>query len=166
MIFPKKLEYVTFYLPEAQTYYELAVSSSQLRFNVEPFYSREAISAKKSFSIRGIRFNLEINFDQTRQHQSIVNLWNDIYAEPDNKINLYLRKQDEITAATDYFEVLTGDFTASTSYRNTINRGGYNMSFTSVITDFGIGLVYLVDVDEVVILNNDSEKMLVNLVNY
>lgn len=166
MIFPKKLEYITFYLPESETYYELAVSSSQLQFNMEPFYNREAISAKKSFSIRGVRMNLEVAFEQTRQHQMVVDLWNDIYSEPNSIIQVYLKRQEDILPTTDYFDVLISDFVASTNYRNTIGRTGYTMNFTSVITDFGIGLVYLVDVDEVIILNNNSEKMLVNLVNY
>lgn len=166
MIFPKRLQYVTVYLPEAEQYYELEVSSSRIEFVIEPFYNRQAISAKKDFSIRGVRMNFELSFEQTRQHNVIRDMWNDLYSESQGLIRMYLRSQSDIDVSTDYFEVLVADFVSSTSYRNTISRTGYTMNMTSVITDFGIGLVYLVDNDEVIILNNDSDKMLVNLVNY
>lgn len=166
MIFPKQLTHVTFYIPDNGEYYELAISGGELRFSAEPFYSRDAISAKKQYLLRGLRIDMDLSFQQSLNHDTIRALWNAIYLYPNGEMQMYLRPQEDVDIYTDYFVVLATDFAANHTYSNTIGRHGYNMRFSTVLPDIGIGLAYLVNTDEVFVLNNDSEKIFVDLVNY
>jgi hypothetical protein len=166
MIFPEKLPYVTLYLPDTGTYYELTVSGAQARFAVEPFYNRQAISAKNDLKFAGYRTEMEFTFDQTRSHDVILDFFNDLYTEAPDYALLYLRDEASITPYTTGIEVTLQDFLSRANYRNTINRHGYTMSFTGRSRDFGIGLAYLVDYSEVPYLNYDNERYLVRLNPY
>lgn len=164
MIFPKQLSYVTFEIPEAERFYELTVSGAQFGFTFEPFYSREAISAKKKTSFRGMRLDMSFSFNQTQDHDIIRQFWGDVYALPNSEIRMYLKKQDDIDIYQDFFRVVTTDFIANHTYSNTIARHGYEMSFTSILTEIGIGLDFLINEDGVFVLNNDGQKIYVDLV--
>lgn len=166
MIFPKQLTHVTFYIPDNDQYYELVVSSAEIKFSMQPFYTRDAISARKEFSLRGLRLDMDLSFQQTLNHDTIRALWNAIYLYPNGDMQMYLRDQSSIDVYTDFFTVLATDFVSNYAYSNTMGRHGYNMRFSTVLPEIGIGLAYLVNTDEVFVLNNDSEKIFVDLVNY
>jgi hypothetical protein len=164
MIFPKQLPYVTFYIPDAEQYYQLGVSGCEFKFTFEPYYTREAISAKRDTKMRGMRFDMDFTFAQTQDHSTMRSLWNNIYALPNSEIRMYLMEIDLIDAYADYFSVITRDFVANHTYSNTIGRHGYNMSFTSALPDLGIGVAYLINEDGVFVLTNEGERIYVDLV--
>lgn len=166
MIFPKQLTHVTFYIPDNDQYYQLAVSGAEIKFSVDQFYSRQAISAKKQFLMRGLRLDIDLSFQSTLNHDVIRGLWNAVYLYPTGDIRMYLRAEDDIDVYTDYFVILATDFVANYAYSNTIARHGYNMRFSTILPEIGVGLAYLVNTDEVFVINNESEKIFVDLVNY
>lgn len=166
MILPSKLPYVTLYLPDADSYYEFAVSSSQIRFALESFYQRESISAKKDTLLRGFRLDMDINLDQTIDHETMRAFWNQLYAESSQEAYLYLRKEDDIEPETGNFQVTLGSFLAKTTASNTISRHGYEMSFTGVFPAIGIGLAYIITNDDFFYLTNDGDRYIVQLNPY
>lgn len=137
MIFPHQLPKVTFYLPQLNTYYELTIYASSMRFIAESFYSTEALSAKKYNPLRGFRLEVDLSFDQFMSHSLMRNFWNDIYNEYQtggDEIHLYLMAQSDIDNDSDYLEVTATQFLADFAYKNTIGRHSYNLSFTGKIT--------------------------------
>jgi len=55
---------------------------------------------------------------------------------------------------------------ARTTVSNTIARHGYEMSFTGVFPDIGIGLAYIITNDEFLYLTNDGDRYIVQLNPY
>lgn len=155
MIFPASLPVVTFYLPELDEYHEITISGAQTSFQAESFYQRDAISAKKSTKLRGLRFSVDMSFEQSTQHDTIRDFWNSIYDEIQaggDEIHLYLKAQSSIAGDDDYFELIPNDFLANLAYRNTIGRHGYDFSFTGKIT---VPEITAVDVIFVIVQNGD-----------
>lgn len=166
MIVPSTLPYVTLYLPEADEYYEFGVSSSQIRFTMDAFYEREAISAKRSSSFKGFRLDMGIQLEQTDNHDLMREFWNNLYEESSNEIQLYLRRESTIEDRTPAFDVIIDSFVAKTNIRNTIARHGYDLSFSGIFPDIGIGLAYVITNTEFLYLTNDNEKYIVQLNPY
>lgn len=166
MIFPAKLEVVTFYLPERNKYYSLNVFASSMKYSMETFYQRDAISGKRMTAIRGFRFDMDMSFEQSSQHELMTDFWNDLYQESlanGDTIRMYLMHEDVITPQTDYVEVTIEAFMANFGYKNTVRSHGYTMSFTSIFTQVGIGLVFLLDNNDIFIFDNSGQRILVEL---
>lgn len=155
MIFPAQLPKVTFYLPELDTYYELNIYASSMRFVAESFYTTEAISARKYNPLRGFRLEVDLSFDQFMSHSTMRNFWNDVYNEYQaggDEIHLFLKAQSDIENDSDYLEVTVTQLLADFAYRNTIGRHGYNLSFTGKIA---LPEITEVDVVYVIVQNGD-----------
>lgn len=166
MIFPAKLEAVTFYLPVRNKYYSFIVFASSMKYAMETFYQREAISGKKTTGIRGYRFAMDMTFEQSSQHQEMAEFWDELYQEYINGgdvIRMYLMDEDAVNSQSDYVEVTIEAFMANRRYGNTIRNHGYSLSFTGSFTQIGIGLVFLLDNNDIFIFDNSGQRILVEL---
>ena len=163
MIFPKTLPYVTMYVPDTDQYYELPVFASRLNFALESFYQREAISGSKDYKPRGVRFDMSLSFDQTQNHDTLREFFNQLVTVQDSPVHMYFQKQEDIINSTDYLEVLNSDFAASLKYENQIRKHGYNLNFTGRNYDIGIGLFYIIMNDGDFVLNNEGQRLLVQI---
>ena len=163
MIFPRMLPYVTMYVPDTDQYYELPVFASRLNFALESFYQREAVSGKRDYKPRGVRFDMSLSFDQTQNHDTLREFFNQLVTVQDGKIQLYFTQRSNIESTTDYFEVLNSDFAASLNYENQIRKHGYNLNFTGRNYDIGIGLFYIIMNDGDFVLNNEGQRLLVQI---
>ena len=163
MIFPKTLPYVTMYVPDADTYYELPVFASSLNFALESFYQREAISGMRDYKPRGVRFDMSLSFDQTQNHDTLREFFNQLVTIQDEPVRMYFTAQSNIESTTDYFDVLNSDFAASLKYDNQIRKHGYNLNFTGRNYDIGIGLFYILMNDGDFVLNNEGQRLIVQI---
>jgi hypothetical protein len=163
MIFPAKLPYVTMYVPDTDQYYELPVFASRLNFALESFYQREAISGSKDYKPRGVRFDMSLSFDQTQNHDTLREFFNQLVTVQDSPVHMYFQKQEDIINSTDYLEVLNSDFAASLKYENQIRKHGYNLEFTGRFSDLGIGLFYILTNDGGFVLNNEGQRLVVTI---
>jgi len=163
MIFPAKLPYVTMYVPDADTYYELPVFASSLNFALESFYQREAISGMRDYKPRGVRFDMSLSFDQTQNHDTLREFFNQLVAIQDEPVRMYFTSQSNINSTTDYFDVLNSDFAASLKYDNQIRKHGYNLNFTGRNVDIGLGLFYILMNDGDFVLNNEGQRLIVQI---
>jgi len=163
MIFPAKLPYVTMYVPDADQYYELPVFASRLNFALESFYQREAISGSKDYKPRGVRFDMSLSFDQTQNHDTLREFFNQLVTLQDDPIRVYFMREQEIDEDADYFNMLNNDFAASLKYENQIRKHGYNLSFTSRNYDLGIGVFYIITNSEDFVFNNAGRRLLVQI---
>lgn len=166
MIFPAKLEAVTFYLPVRNKYYSFIVFASSVKYAMETFYQREAISGKKTTGIRGFRFAMDMTFDQSSQHEKMADFWNDLYQEYAGNgdiIRMYLMDEDAVNSQSDYLEVTIEAFMANFGYRNTVRNHGYSLSFTGSFPQIGIGLVFLLDNADIFVFDNSGQRILVEL---
>lgn len=163
MIFPKTLPKVTMYVPDSEQYYELGVFASRLNFSLESFYQREAISGSRDYKPRGVRFDMSLSFDQTQNHDTLREFFNELVTIQDGHIRMYFTEQSNITDTTDYFDVLNSDFAASLNYDNQIRKHGYSLSFTGKTADIGIGLFYIIMNDGDFVLNNEGQRLLVQI---
>lgn len=163
MIFPKTLPKVTMYVPDSEQYYELGVFASRLNFSLESFYQREAISGSKDYKPRGVRFDMSLSFDQTQNHDTLREFFNELVTIQDGHIRMYFSSQEEIIDTTDYLSLLNSDFAASLKYDNQIRKHGYNLSFTGRFSELGIGLFYVITNDEFFVLNNAGQKLVVQI---
>jgi len=151
------------YVPDADQYYELAVNSSRLNFTLESFYQREAVSGKRDYKPRGVRFDMSLSFDQTQNHDTLREFFNELVGLQDDPIRVYFMRQQEIEDGSDYFNMLNNDFAASLNYENQIRKHGYNLSFTSRNYDLGIGVFYIITNSEDFVFNNAGRRLLVQI---
>lgn len=163
MIFPKTLPKVTMYVPDSEQYYELGVFASRLNFSLESFYQREAISGSRDYKPRGVRFDMSLSFDQTQNHDTLREFFNELVTIQDGHIRMYFSSQEDIVDTTDYLSLLNSDFAASLKYDNQIRKHGYNLSFTGRFPELGIGLFYVITNDEFFVLNNAGQKLVVQI---
>jgi len=164
MIFPNVLPFVTFYGEDTETYYELPVANAAMRFQVENYYDREAISAKKDFRIRGIRFAVDLAFDQTMDHDVMRDLVNAM--QVNSTMSFYMQKEIDIDQTTDFVQIISTSFASDLNYNNQIRQHNYRMSFTGTISDFGIGLYYVIDNDGFFVLTNDGSRIIADATVY
>ena len=163
MIFPRTLPYVTMYVPDVDTYYELPVFASRLNFALESFYQREAISGMRDYKPRGVRFDMSLSFDQTQNHDTLREFFNQLVTIQDEPVRMYFTAQSNINSTTDYFDVLNSDFAASLKYDNQIRKHGYNLNFTGRNVDIGLGLFYILMNDGDFVLNNEGQRLIVQI---
>ena len=163
MIFPRTLPFVTMYVPDADEYYELPVYASRLNFALESFYQREAISGMRDYKPRGVRFDMSLSFDQTQNHDTLREFFNQSVTIQDEPVRMYFTSQSNINSTTDYFDVLNSDFAASLKYDNQIRKHGYNLNFTGRNADIGIGLFYILMNDGDFVLNNEGQRLIVQI---
>lgn len=161
MIFPNLLPNVTFYNPVTDRYYELDVSTANMKFEMEQHYSVESLSARKIVKTRGLRFSVDLVFSQTGQHDVMRDLLNEICQYP--SIKLYLTKESDIEEGVDSLDILSTSFSADLNYGNQIRRHGYSLSFTGYIVDSKVGTFFVVDNLGVFILTNDGSKITVDV---
>ena len=169
MIFPTSLPVVTFYLEGLNEYHELTVQNASTEFKFEYFYSREAISAKRRVKISGVRFDFSMSFNQTREHDKVRDFYQALYNEytsGNSRVRLYLTEQSSIGNQTDYLQVAVGDMNAFFEYRNQVRRHYYQISFTGVFSEFGIGLAFIIDNDGNFVFNNEGRRIMTQLNPY
>lgn len=160
MIFPNLLPKVTFYNPVTGNYHELEVSNAGMRFQMEQYFDRESISARKHVKTRGLRFAVDLTFNQTLSHDAMRDLLNEIMVYP--SMRLYLSAQSDIDANTDSLDILSTSFSADLNYRNQVRNHGYSLSFSGSIVDSKVGVFFVVDNLGVFILTNDGSRIVVD----
>lgn len=159
MTFPRTLPIVTIEVPDSGTFYELPVYASRMSFGLESFYQREAISAKKDYAPRDLRFNMSLSFDQTQNHDTLRDLFNELVEVQDGAIRMHFSTQDEIS--DNYIEVINEGFAAAMNYENQIRKHNYNLNFTAV---FAGGLfAFVIDNDGFFVLDNSGNRIKVQL---
>lgn len=166
MIFPTVLDNVTFQLVSLNQYHQIGVSSSTMRFSFEPFYSKEAITGRKRVSFRGVRFDGDITLDQTTEHDTIRDLYNDIYQElsvAGGSVRLYFTESASIGQQTDYIDVVMEPNLANMTYSNQVRRHSYRLGFSGLFPTFGLGIAYVIDNDGNFVFNNDGTRIFVIL---
>ena len=151
------------YVPDSDEYYELPVYASRLNFALESYYQREAISGMRDYKPRGVRFDMSLSFDQTQNHDTLREFFNELVTIQDGTIRMYFTERSNIEDTTDYFEVLNSDFAASLKYDNQIRKHGYNLNFTGRNVDIGLGLFYILMNDGDFVLNNEGQRLIVQI---
>ncbi len=166
MIFPANLSVVTFYLEGLDEYHELDVASSEMAFNFETFYLREAISAKKRVKFSGVRYSMSLTYEQTRQHEQVRSFYGRLLDETADgyaRVRLYLQDEASIVFDTDYIDVSLGSVNSFLEYRNKIRRHYYTMSFDGQFPQVGLGLAYVVSNDGNFVFNNEGRRIFAQL---
>lgn len=145
MIFPAHLPKVTFYLPIEDVYHEINVASASTRFDLERYFDREAISGRRQASVRGFRFECDFQFEQTTQHATFVDLYDDMYTEivvnGGQYIDLYLTNETQASTATvSPVRIVANEVLIRNTFSNTIGRFGYNLSFSGHLVEADLEL--------------------------
>lgn len=164
MIFPSDLPLVTFYLEGLDEYHEVGVFASSMEFKFEPYYLKEAVSASKKVKFRGVRFDMRLSLDQTRSHGDLKAFYESAMkecVEGNGRIRLYLVKESVIEAQTDYLQVVVENLESVFSVKNHVGRQSYQMSFSGLFSEMGIGLAYVIDNDGFFVFNNEGRRMVV-----
>lgn len=164
MIFPAKLENVTFYLPVRNEYHEIAVNAAKTEFSFESFFTRESINGRKSIKGRGFRFNLAINIDRTTQHTQVLSFINNLadeIAQGGRSIDLYFKPQSQIGVGEDGIEIGPEQIEMLLGYTNQIARHSYNLVFYGelVLPEIAEGAIFFFifeNGDLVIDLNGDN----------
>ena len=166
MIFPANLSVVTFYLEGLDEYHELDVASSQMGFQFETFYLREAISAKKRVKFSGVRYSMSLTYEQTRQHDKVRAFYGRLLEETADdypRVRLYFVTESSIDEETDYIDVSLGSVNAFLNYRNQVRRHYYTMSFDGQFPEVGLGLAYIIDNSGNFVFNNEGRRIFASL---
>lgn len=164
MIFPRTLPFVTAYIPDTDQYYELPVFASRLNFALESYYQREAISGSKDYKPRGVRFDMSLSFDQTQNHDTLREFFNEMVETQNTEIRMYFSSQAGITDSEDYVSVINDAFAANLDYQNQIRKHGYSLNFTGKIIDEQAGVFFVITDDGDFVIDNQGQRIRVQVV--
>jgi len=164
MIFPKTLPFVTAYILDTDQYYELPVFASRLNFALESFYQREAISGSKDYKPRGVRFDMSLSFDQTQNHDTLREFFNEMVQVQDTEIRMYFSSKQGITDPQDYIGVINDSFAANLNYENQIRKHGYSLNFTGRIVTENQGVFFVITDDGDFVVDSQGERIRVQVV--
>lgn len=154
------LPFVTLHFPWINTYHEIKVSASECLFEVESYERKEAVSGMIDFKARGIRFSMNLYFDQTVQHDLFRHAMSQMnYHYRVDKVRVYLMALSEIGQQSEYIDILPDSLRSSLSYSDQIRRHSHSMSFVGYVPAIGIGLFYVVDNDGNFIFTNNSTRI-------
>lgn len=131
-------------MPNLDVYHEINVFAANMSFGLEKYFDREAISARRVSRVRGFRFSCSMNFEQTTQHPTFVDLYDDMYeeiiVEGGQYIDLYLTDQASVGGGVSPVRIVADDWFIRNTFSATIGRFGYNFSFTGHLSEADIQL--------------------------